>query len=284
LPLSGVLLILVFFSLSPGKRGVYILPAIPLLAIAMAPLLPGLLKLRGLQRTAAAVLAVLGTGFLVAGLLGLAGFDPLSRLATRHGVAPWYWWVFLGVAALGLLASLRPCQGMLALAGWLSAFWVTWSTWGYVQLDPVRSPRDVMEQVVAVTGPGAWLAMPDFDEEFLLQARQPMVHFGRDTPSPAQMRRAFHWLQQAPDQRWMLIEQNRRPDLDCAGLGAARDLGFQNGDYWWLIPGSAFAGCQGAEDAAPLFVAPTTVHSGGRAWDLPDTRRSEHATSRFLAR
>ena len=37
LPLSWVLLVLLFFSLSPGKRGVYILPALPALAIASLP-------------------------------------------------------------------------------------------------------------------------------------------------------------------------------------------------------------------------------------------------------
>ena len=33
LPLAGVVLILLFFSLSPGKRGVYILPTVPLLVL-----------------------------------------------------------------------------------------------------------------------------------------------------------------------------------------------------------------------------------------------------------
>ena len=37
LPLGWVLLVLVFFSLSPGKRGVYVLPALPALAIASLP-------------------------------------------------------------------------------------------------------------------------------------------------------------------------------------------------------------------------------------------------------
>src|SRR5690606_22042473 len=36
--LGGTILILAFFSLSPGKRGVYILPTIPLLILALAPL------------------------------------------------------------------------------------------------------------------------------------------------------------------------------------------------------------------------------------------------------
>ena len=260
--LSGVLLIVLFFSLSPGKRGVYLLPALPLLAIAMAPLLPGLLRRRGLNLVAAILLGVAGLALLALAILGIADLPALARLAERHQVAPWYWWMLLGVAAVALLIGLGWRRGFTGLVLWLVVFWMSWSTLGYLQLDRTRSPRELMTHVAATIGADAWLGMPNFDEEFLLQAQQPMVHFGRDTPAAAQLEQAFHWLQQVPDKRWMLIEQNRRPDLECARLDQARDLGYQNGDYWWLIPGSAFAGCKGADGSAPVFVVPTTVRSG----------------------
>jgi 4-amino-4-deoxy-L-arabinose transferase-like glycosyltransferase len=259
LPLSAVMLILVFFSLSPGKRGVYILPAVPLLAISMAPLLPGLWVTPVMQKTAGLLLAVVSALLLAAGVAGSIGLGSLDRLALRHGVAPWHWWIFLGVVGAMLLGWLRLRRGGLALAFWLVAYWVSWSTWGYLLLESVRSPRGMMQAVATITGPQGWVAMPNFEEEFLLQARQPMVHFGYGTPSSEQLSRAFAWLQQAPDMRWMLIRQDRRADLDCIKLEHSRDLGFQNRAYWWLIPGTAFAGCQGDEHAAPLFVAPTTL-------------------------
>ena len=258
LPLAGIALILVFFSLSPGKRGVYILPTTPLLAIALAPLLPGLWERPALQRTGAVTLGLIGALCLVLGFGGLSGLSSLERLAQRHGVTPWTWLLFLGLLAAVLVVWIGRRRGMLALVLWLAAFWATWSTWGYWLLDGVRSPRDLMAEVAKITGPGAALAMPDFDEEFILQARQPMVHFGRSTLSAAQLSRAFAWLREKPERRWMLIERNRKPDLQCAGLAQARDLGYQNGDYWWLIPATAFSGCEGDETAAPLFVAPTT--------------------------
>ncbi len=264
LPLSGVVLIVVFFSLSPGKRGVYILPSIPLLVLALAPLLPGLLGKRSLHWLGAGVLACLGGFFLVAGLLGALGLPALTKLAQRYDVHPWTWWIVLGLAAAGLLLWLRPRRGMLALPLWLAVFWAAWSTWGYAQLNDARSPRNFMRQVLAATGPEAWLAMPNFDEEFVLQARQPMVHFGFRTPDEDQLARAYRWLQQAPEQRWMLIEQHRKDDLDCVDLGQARDMGHQNSDYWWLIPGTAFAQCQGDENAAPLYTAPTTLAPSSR--------------------
>ena len=261
LPISTVVLIVIFFSLSPGKRGVYMLPTIPLLVIGLAPLLPGLIRRPGVQRAATATLALLGAAMLVPGVMGLLGLPAAIRLEQRYHVAPWPWLTLLGLTAAFLLFRLRVGRGIPALLIWLGLFWVAYSTFGYVQLDKVRSPRELMANVASITGPGAWLGMPDFDEEFLLQARQPAVHFGRATDPSAQFLRAFQWLKDEPGTRWMLIEQRRRDDLACARLDEARDLGYQNRDEWWLIPGTAFVSCQGSAIAAPIFTAPTTMTS-----------------------
>ena len=267
LPLGGALLIVVFFSLSPGKRGVYILPSIPLLVMALAPLLPGLLARPAVQGLGAIVLVGFGVLFLAAGALGWAQLPALARLAERYDVQPWLWWIVLGVAAGALVAGLRPRRGILALALWLAAFWAAWSTFGYVQLNDPRSPQRFMQRVVSVTGPDAILAMPFFDEEFVLQAQQPIVHFGFHTPDRAQLSRAYQWLQEQPSQRWMLVEQKRRQQLDCVDLGQAVDMGHQNSEHWWLIPAPAVAGCPGSRDSVPLFLAPTTT---GRSHASPE--------------
>ena len=51
LPLAWVVLVTLFFSFSTGKRGVYILPALPGLVIAAAPWLSTIAQRRGAQRT-----------------------------------------------------------------------------------------------------------------------------------------------------------------------------------------------------------------------------------------
>lgn len=266
LPLGGLVLVIVFFSFSPGKRGVYLLPTLPLLVLASAPMLAGLLSRPRLHWLGAGVLALFGVVFLAAGVLGALGLPALARLAERHGVVPWAWWSLLGLVAFGLLAWGRPRRGLVALACWLAVFWLSWSTWGYQLMDPARSPRDLMQEIVAQTGPEAWLAMPAFDEEFVLQARQPMVHFGYHTPDDDQFRRAFAWLHEAPGERWMLVPQHRDEEVACADLTRTRDLGVQNSEAWWLIPGGAFDACSGDAGAAPLYVAPTTLDaaSSGR--------------------
>ncbi|TFH86006.1 phospholipid carrier-dependent glycosyltransferase [Billgrantia azerbaijanica] len=259
LPLGGLVLIVAFFSLSPGKRGVYLLPTLPLLVLASAPLLAGLLCRPRLHWLGAGLLGLFGLVFLVAGLLGALGLPALADLAEEQGVIPWAWWGLLGLSALGLLTWGRPHRGLVTLSAWLAVFWLSWSTWGYALMDHARSPRDLMAEIADQTGPDAWLTMPDFDEEFLLQARQPMVHFGFHTPDADQFQRAFAWLNAAPDQRWMLVPQDRDEAIACADLSRARDLGMQNSETWWLIPGSAFTACPGAPEAAPLYVVPTTV-------------------------
>lgn len=258
LPLSSVILIVIFFSLSPGKRGVYMLPTVPLLVMAMAPLLPGLLRKRRLHWLGFGLLALLGGLLLIAGVLGAAGLPALAKVAERHAVSPWAWWIVIGVIAVGLLIAMRPRRGLWALAGWLAVFWVSWSTWGYALQDHARSPRDMMTRVETITGAEAWLALPDYDEEFLLQSRQPSVQFGDKTPASDQFRRAFAWLQQE-DGRWMFAMKRQAEDYACIESDQIIDMGIQNGDDWWLIPASATVQCRGDDTAAPLFVAPTTL-------------------------
>lgn len=258
LPLSSVVLIVIFFSLSPGKRGVYMLPTLPLLVLALAPLIPGLLGKRRLHWLGFGLLALLGGVLLVAGVLGAVGVPTLAKVAERHAVSPWAWWIVMGAIAVGLLLWMRPRRGFWALTGWLVAFWISWSTWGYALQDHARSPRDMMAKVVQITGESAWLAMPDYDEEFLLQSRQPSIQFGDKTPARAQFQRAFAWLRQ-DDSRWLFAMKRQAEDYACLDPDRVFDMGIQNGDDWWLIPAAATTSCPGDESAAPLFVAPTTL-------------------------
>ncbi|MGB8712775.1 MAG: hypothetical protein WCD50_06580, partial [Onishia taeanensis] len=80
------------------------------------------------------------------------------------------------------------------------------------------------------------------------------------------------WLNQAPDERWMLVPQRKEEELACADLTQTRDLGLQNNEHWWLIPGPAFVSCAGDATAAPLFVAPTTLDGSAAAEPQQDAQ------------
>src|SRR5690606_19328312 len=77
LPLAWWALIVVFFSIPDGKRDVYVMPALPMMCLALAPLLPGLLRRR------AARWLLLGLAVLVA-VLFLYGGAALRGPAGEH--------------------------------------------------------------------------------------------------------------------------------------------------------------------------------------------------------
>ena len=265
LPVSAVVLIVVFFSLSPGKRGVYMLPTLPLMVLALAPLLPALARRIGLNRAGFGAVILLGGLLGLAGLLGLCDVAPLERLAHRYGITPWWEWLALGGLALCLALVLRPRRGLVAVTLFLWCLWGWWSTQGYVWMDPERSPRDMMARVAELVGPTGKVALLNFDEEILLHARTPSVHFGDMTPIEQELPAAMAWLAKAPSRRWMLVVDKDLEDIDCGELGQGFDLGHQNRHDWLLLPGSAFAGCPQDRDAAPIYLAPTSLPGSG-AW------------------
>jgi 4-amino-4-deoxy-L-arabinose transferase-like glycosyltransferase len=82
--LGWVVIVLVFFSASAGKRTVYVLPAVPALAMAAAPWLPELLRARGPRRVAFGLAAALVAIVAAAVAAHHAGARRVARL--RGGV------------------------------------------------------------------------------------------------------------------------------------------------------------------------------------------------------
>jgi hypothetical protein len=74
LPLGFALLYLTFFTLTRGKRDIYILSALPMLALPAGYLLPHLLQQRGVQRALAAIVLLITVASLGATLWLLSFF------------------------------------------------------------------------------------------------------------------------------------------------------------------------------------------------------------------
>ena len=130
LPLLWVVLVIAFFCIPRGKRDVYIMPALPMLALASAPYLEELIRTRWL-RTSAFVIA-LGMGALLA-FAGVAAFSggALERLARRGlasaGHAEWGLVLAIGAAMLLAAAIFRVRHGVHALLAGFAAMWLIWS-------------------------------------------------------------------------------------------------------------------------------------------------------------
>src|SRR6185312_11180778 len=71
--------ILVFFSIPVGKRDVYLMPAIPMVALAMAPYLEAMAGMRWLRNTAFAIAALGGAAIIVAGLWASFGHSQATQ-------------------------------------------------------------------------------------------------------------------------------------------------------------------------------------------------------------
>jgi 4-amino-4-deoxy-L-arabinose transferase-like glycosyltransferase len=243
LPLGWIVLLLLFFSFSPGKRDVYILPALPMTALALAPLLPGLLRRRGVR------IAVFALSLLLAGALTIAASLAIHRhpawaVKIEQSLDPQIWWLLLaiGLAGLVVVAFTRVRRAPL---GWLlfaSALWGLYGLWGYPMLNGDRSARDVMLQARAIAGPDTTIGLLAWKEQNLLMAQGPVTEFGFLKPWPQQYADAIAWQRQVPAQRWIFSLDDAMGH--CVDRHRATYVGHANGREWWMFKADAvLSGC-----------------------------------------
>lgn len=241
--LGWALLVLLFFSASPGKREVYIFPMLPALCVAAAPLLPGLLRRPGPRWVLLAYAAVLTVAALVVGVHLLGGSPwahaQLAKRAMPDSLLdPLGLWLFgFGLVMAGLLAGLRLRRaGLLAVLASL----LLWNLYGWglmPALDPYSSASAVMQRVGERIGPQAELGAVAWREQNLLQADRPVTDFGFKRDWNDQWHDAAPWLMQAPHNRWLLVSE---PALSpCVDRAGSVSIGSANRNVWWLVPGTA---------------------------------------------
>jgi hypothetical protein len=238
-----VVLVLVFFSLSPGKRDVYILPALPMVALALAPLLPGLLRRRGVRQAVFALTGALSLALALAATLALLRHPPWAA-RIELGLDPRIWWLLLTIGAAGIIIAALTRVRHAAL-GWLlfaGVLWGVYGLWGYPLFNGERSARDVMTRARAVAGPDASIGLVAWKEQNLLLASGPVTEFGFLQPWPQQFADATAWLRADPTRRWVFA-------LDTA-MGACVDrrhahyVGHANRREWWMFQADAVVpGC-----------------------------------------
>ncbi|AGG90756.1 ArnT family glycosyltransferase [Rhodanobacter denitrificans] len=251
LPLGWIVLMLLFFSFSPGKRDVYILPALPMTALALAPLLPGLLRRRGV-RLAVCALTVLLAGALTAAAALAIHRHPAWAVKIEQSLDPQIWWMLLAIGAAGLVivALTRVRRAPL---GWLLFAGVLWSVyglWGYPMLNGDRSARDVMVQARAMAGPDATIGLLAWKEQNLLMAAGPVAEFGFLKPWPQQYAEAIAWQRQDPAHRWIFSLDEAMGA--CVDRHRATYVGHANRREWWMFQANAVVpGCVPGASADP---------------------------------
>jgi 4-amino-4-deoxy-L-arabinose transferase-like glycosyltransferase len=242
--LGWIALVLLFFSASPGKRGVYILPALPAFALALAPVVHELWTRRGLQRVGFA-LALTVAAALLGGFAYLQFGAPArgAELLARHHVAS-----LLPLAVAGgasVVAALVAGAGRGLIAWALTIVCAVQGLWVNPQLDAERSGRAFIEHVEATLPSGVEFGVVGYREQFLLQATRPVVNFGhrRWAEGRAEAEDAALWLN-AKAGRWLLVDAAHR--AACFASAAAVPVGRSGGLDWFLVTGRASEACAAA--------------------------------------
>lgn len=246
LPLAWVLLVLVFFSIPSGKRDMYILPALPMLCLALGPLLPGILRKPNAQRLLLGFVALFSLATLGAGLamlLGEPGFERRLMQARAPAVAQGLAAMFVAVGAAGLGALLWAGRrrAQLALVAQLALLWVLFGLVAAPLLNDGSSSRGLMRRVGTAIGPQAQLGLVGWREQQLLMADRPATTFGFKRDLALQFADARDWQRAAPAARWLLVEGGALPA--CVDRARARAMGNANRRQWWLLPAQASIGC-----------------------------------------
>jgi 4-amino-4-deoxy-L-arabinose transferase-like glycosyltransferase len=247
LPLSWALVVLVFFSLSPGKRGVYILPALPALAMASLPFIVEVLARPGVRRAG----LILASLFFVAAATLAIGHAVDARFATRllaeGNLGPTPLYVYLVLCGAGLLAYTR-----LPLLAWPSAIGALAIVFSYFiapAMNSERSGSGFVKSMLTQVNPEEELALVAYKEQFLLYLDRPTVNFGhrRWLEGPQEMYDASVWLNAAPNRVLLMPKEALEP---CFPLPNATLAGRSSDDDWYLVRGRASSECAQKGDAA----------------------------------
>jgi 4-amino-4-deoxy-L-arabinose transferase-like glycosyltransferase len=255
--LAWVVIVLAFFTFSTGKRGLYVLPAVPALAMAAAPWLPELLRAKGTRRVAFALGAAMVAFAALAAVYFAVDGKAADRIVRDFGIQPVLPLVI--AAALGAvpLALLRLRDGWLAYGAVLVAVFVTIGYVVYPRIDSVRSGRALMERLEQASAAFPELGLASAKEQYLLELRRPSYNFGhaRWRERELEAADAAAWLAERPG-RALLVEKRAREA--CFSQAESIDLGRANRQRWYLIWGTPDPDCvrRGDRGAARLYVPP----------------------------
>lgn len=245
--LGWCITVLVFFSLSKGKRDMYILPALPMFAVACGPALHGALRNKGFQALGFAFALILALTFTAAGasaLLGEPKFEQRFELNYElSGPVDLFWQLFLvvglgGMLAIGVIAWAKRWRGgFLSACAVLSLIWITvFGFGGYPIVDGSASARLVMARARAAAGE-AQIGFVAWKEQNYLQLQGAKTDFGFLKPIKEQRALALAWLLEQPEaRRLFMLEQSLGR---CIDKTRAIALGQANRRQWWLVSAQA---------------------------------------------
>ena len=236
--LGWIALVIVFFSLSPGKRGVYLLPALPMLALILAPLLSAQKPARWFPPILTGLQFLLGVALMAVGILAWTDHPKLVEKVADYSTDPdklHEAGTFIFVIGLAWLITLFGFWRSRAIGRLFLAMMITWlllGTWGYRILEPLRTPRNVLAAAEQHIPAGGQLGMIDFREQFLLFSKRDFTHFSFFTGREQENRNAWLWMKETPDSYLLVADQI---ELPCFTKDGAIPVGTAHRDNYLLL-------------------------------------------------
>lgn len=232
--LGWVVCVVLFFSASAGKRGVYMLPAVPAVALAVAPHLLGVMQRDRAQLTMLWLMRVFGGVLLGVGIVTL--LIPMAKVTetlARYEFNPFPPILALGAVTLGLGSFAGKRRAFPAMALFLGCFWLIHGLWVCPLLNTGRSSAPLMAKVGEIIGPEAELGLVSWKEQTLLFADRPAMTFGFLYSSRTeQLEKAEVWRHGAPN-RWLLVPDATAVEgFDPEGLVT---VGWKHRRTWYLV-------------------------------------------------
>jgi 4-amino-4-deoxy-L-arabinose transferase-like glycosyltransferase len=254
---SWIVLVVLFFSISSGKRGVYVLPAVPAFALLCAPYLAQIAARRGAQRAMFALAAGL-SGLCVAAWMYLSvRSDKLADVVANYDIDPRGPLALMAIAAAVVCALARPRRGFLAFAGALASSLLIVSFWVNPQLNATRSGAAFAARIEQTADPRQELGLVAFKEQYVLTARREIVHFGhaRWREAEQEMADAALWLSGKPGRQLVINDYARSA---CFRNARVEALGAANRSEWYLVREGADPSCvaRGKPGAAHYYLPP----------------------------
>lgn len=186
LPLAWIVVILVFFSVTPGKRDIYIYPALPLMALALAPLFDSLVRRPAVQWVYFALGSLL-TLALIAVWAATMDWIPFQNSFELLLTAFTTMFIWIVAAALITGTVFRRRRAYLWLSSILLIIWFAYRLMATPILNDLRSSRGLLSEVIERVGLQGELGIAGWWEQTLLQAR--LLRPGGGRPFSGRLRR-----------------------------------------------------------------------------------------------
>jgi hypothetical protein len=185
--------------------------------------------------------------------------DTKAAAVAAYGIEPIPTLALIAIVSAVVCAVARPQRGFLAFGGVLAAVLLIVSFVINPILNDERSSKSFVAHLEKVADPKFDLGLVAFKEQYVLNARRSIVHFGhaRWREAEQEMADAAAWMSEQPGRQLVINDVAR---ATCFMGAPVVELGEANRSAWYLVSSGANPVCiaRGKPGAAHYYLPPGT--------------------------